>query len=84
MRKHLTRVTLLVGVAALAATAWAAAGSARPFSGNVSGTLTADGSSTVGPFATAAAETFQRANSGAQRHRRHLRHRRRLRALLQG
>ena len=65
MRKHLTRVTLLVGVAALAATAWAATGSARPFSGSVSGTLTADGSSTVGPFATAAAEAFQRANRGA-------------------
>jgi phosphate transport system substrate-binding protein len=62
MRKHLTRVTLLVGVAALAATAWAATGSAVPF---VSGTLTADGSSTVGPFATAAAEGFQRANKGA-------------------
>ena len=55
-----------MGVAALAATAWAATGSARPFSGAVSGTLTADGSSTVGPFATAAAEGFQRANKGAQ------------------
>jgi phosphate transport system substrate-binding protein len=63
MRKHLTRVTLLVGVAALAATAWAATGSAVPF---VSGTLTADGSSTVGPFATAAAEAFGRANKGAR------------------
>jgi phosphate transport system substrate-binding protein len=63
MRKHLTRVTLLVGVAALAATAWAATGSAVPF---VSGTLTADGSSTVGPFATAAAEAFGRANRGAR------------------
>ena len=66
MRKHVTRATLLVGVAALAATAWAATGSARPFAGAVSGTLTADGSSTVGPFATAAAEGFQRANKGAQ------------------
>jgi phosphate transport system substrate-binding protein len=66
MRKHVTRAVLLVGVAALAAAAWAAAGSARPFSGAVSGTLTADGSSTVGPFATAAAEGFQRANRGAR------------------
>jgi phosphate transport system substrate-binding protein len=66
MRKHLTRVTLLVGVVALAATAWAATGAARPFSGSVSGTLTADGSSTVAPFATAAAEAFQRSNSGAR------------------
>jgi phosphate transport system substrate-binding protein len=66
MRKHVTRATLLVGVAALAATAWAATGSARPFSGSVSGTLTADGSSTLGPFSTAAAEAFQRANKGAR------------------
>ena len=66
MRKQVTRVVLLVGVTALVAAAWAAAGSARPFSGAVSGTLTADGSSTVGPFATAAAEGFQRANSGAR------------------
>jgi phosphate transport system substrate-binding protein len=62
MRKHVTRAMVLVGVAALAATAWAATGSALPF---VSGTLTADGSSTVGPFATAAAEGFQRVNNGA-------------------
>ena len=62
MRKHLTRVSLVVGVAALAASALAATGSAVPF---VSGTLTADGSSTVGPFATAAAEGFGRANKGA-------------------
>jgi phosphate transport system substrate-binding protein len=62
MRKHLTRVTVVVGVAVLAATAWTAAGSAVPF---VSGALTADGSSTVGPFATAAAEGFGRANKGA-------------------
>jgi phosphate transport system substrate-binding protein len=66
MRKHVTRAALLVGVAALAAAAWAATGSARPFSGAVSGTLTADGSSTVAPFATAAAEAFQRANRGAR------------------
>jgi phosphate transport system substrate-binding protein len=62
MRKHLTRAGLLIGVAALAAAAWTATGAAVPF---VSGTLTADGSSTVAPFATAAAESFQRANRGA-------------------
>jgi phosphate transport system substrate-binding protein len=62
MRKHLTRATFLVGVVALAAAAWAATGSAIPF---VSGTITADGSSTVAPFTTAAAERFQRANRGA-------------------
>jgi phosphate transport system substrate-binding protein len=62
MRKHLTRGALVASVAALAAVAWTATGAAVPF---VSGTLTADGSSTVAPFATAAAESFQRANSGA-------------------
>jgi phosphate transport system substrate-binding protein len=66
MRKHVTRAVLLVGLAALTATAWAATGSARPFAGSISGTLTADGSSTVGPFATAAAEGFGRANKGAK------------------
>ena len=53
---------MVLGVAVLACTAWVATGSALPF---VSGTLTADGSSTVGPFATAAAEGFMRANKGA-------------------
>jgi phosphate transport system substrate-binding protein len=62
MRKYVTRAALVLGVAVLAATAWVATGAARPF---VSGTLTADGSSTVGPFATAAAEGFRRANRGA-------------------
>jgi phosphate transport system substrate-binding protein len=66
MRRHVTRAALLVGVAALAATAWAATGSARPFAGNVSGTLTADGSSTVAPFTTAGAEAFQRGNPGSR------------------
>jgi phosphate transport system substrate-binding protein len=65
MRKHVTRAIVLVGLATLAATAWTATGAARPFAGSVSGTLTADGSSTVGPFATAAAEGFGRANKGA-------------------
>ena len=66
MRKHVTRAVLLVGVAALAATAWAATGAARPFAGGVSGTITADGSSTVGPYISAAAERFQRANRGSR------------------
>jgi phosphate transport system substrate-binding protein len=65
MRKHLTRVVVLAGVAALAATAWTATGAARPAGKSVSGTLTADGSSTVAPFATAAAEAFRRGNRGA-------------------
>ena len=44
-------------------------------------TITADGSSTVGPFVTKAAEDFK-AERRSRRHGRHLRHRRRLRALL--
>ena len=35
-------------------------------SGGLSGRVQADGSSTVGPFVTAAAERFQRENSGVQ------------------
>jgi phosphate transport system substrate-binding protein len=62
MRKFVKRATLVAGATVLAAAAWTATGSALPF---VSGTLTADGSSTVGPFATAAAEAFGRANKGA-------------------
>ena len=65
MRKHVTRAIVLAGVAVLAATAVTATGAARPFAAGVSGTLTADGSSTVAPFTTAAAEAFQRANRGA-------------------
>jgi len=62
MRKFVKRPALVASVAVLAAAAWTGTGSALPF---VSGTLTADGSSTVGPFATAAAEGFGRANKGA-------------------
>jgi phosphate transport system substrate-binding protein len=51
-------------VSALAAGAWTTAG----FAGldALSGRITADGSSTVGPFTTAAAEMFQRRNKGVQ------------------
>ena len=49
--------------------------------GRRGGVITADGSSTVGPFVTKAAEDFK-AGAGRRRDRRHLRHRRRVRALL--
>ena len=49
----------------LLVTAGAAAGTSQPTSRAVSGTITADGSSTVGPFTTAAAEAFRRSNRGA-------------------
>jgi phosphate transport system substrate-binding protein len=46
-------------------TAGAAAGTSQPTARAVSGTITADGSSTVGPFTSAAAEAFRRSNRGA-------------------
>jgi phosphate transport system substrate-binding protein len=49
----------------LLVTAGAAAGTSQPTARAVSGTITADGSSTVGPFTTAAAEAFRRSNRGA-------------------
>jgi phosphate transport system substrate-binding protein len=48
----------------LVACAWAAASLARPDA--LSGRITADGSSTVGPYTTAAAEAFQRKHSRVQ------------------
>jgi phosphate transport system substrate-binding protein len=54
-----------IGWMALAATV-AAAASTTAGMGALSGRITADGSSTVGPFTTAAAEMFQRRNRGVQ------------------
>jgi phosphate transport system substrate-binding protein len=56
---------VLAGGVGLLVTAGAAAGTSGPAAQGVSGTITADGSSTVGPFTTAAAERFRRANRGA-------------------
>jgi phosphate transport system substrate-binding protein len=61
--RRLAAVGTLVGVVALAL---AATGAARPDQRPVSGTIDADGSSTVGPYVTAAAEGFQRRNRGAR------------------
>jgi phosphate transport system substrate-binding protein len=62
--KFIRRTTAVVAIAVLAlgvTVATALAGAQA-----VSGKITADGSSTVGPYVTAAAERFQRANKGVQ------------------
>jgi phosphate transport system substrate-binding protein len=65
MKNAFWRVGVLAGAVALLVTAGAAAGTSAPSAKAVSGTITADGSSTVGPFASAAAERFRRSNRGA-------------------
>jgi phosphate transport system substrate-binding protein len=61
------RIGAVAGVVALLVTAGAAAGATSgPAAKAVSGTITADGSSTVGPFTSAAAELFRRSNRGAR------------------
>ena len=65
------RVGAVTGLVAAAATVFVASsaarpsGSAVPTAGAVSGSLVADGSSTVAPFVQAAAEGFRRGNRGA-------------------
>jgi phosphate transport system substrate-binding protein len=54
----------VIALAALAAAALAASAAAGVTA--LSGTITADGSSTVGPYAIAAAESFQKKNKGAR------------------
>jgi phosphate transport system substrate-binding protein len=58
--------TALGGVIAIFALVLAAAAAAGTAAQEVSGRISADGSSTVGPYVQAAAERFERANSGAQ------------------
>jgi phosphate transport system substrate-binding protein len=65
MRKAFWRAVVVAGGVALLVTAGATAGTSQPGTKAVSGTVTADGSSTVGPFTTAAAERFRRSNRGA-------------------
>jgi phosphate transport system substrate-binding protein len=66
-RRFLWRIGVVACGVGLFITAGAAAGtSAEPAAQGVSGTITADGSSTVGPFTTAAAERFRRSNRGAR------------------
>ncbi|HZC12463.1 MAG TPA: PstS family phosphate ABC transporter substrate-binding protein [Thermoleophilaceae bacterium] len=60
------RMGAVAGGVALLVAAGATAGTTKPAATGVSGTITADGSSTVGPFTSAAAEFFRRSNRGAR------------------
>ena len=66
----ITKVVLLLGLIALLAAGCGSDDSATSGTGSgggdLSGRIEADGSSTVGPYTTAAAERFQQANSGVQ------------------
>jgi phosphate transport system substrate-binding protein len=66
MRKLPYGTAVLLAVAAVFALVLAAAASATTSGPQVSGRITADGSSTVGPYAQAAAERFERANRSAK------------------
>jgi len=66
MRKLSYGTSVLLAVMAVFALALAATAAAKTSGPQVSGKITADGSSTLGPYTTAAAERFERANRGAQ------------------
>jgi phosphate transport system substrate-binding protein len=61
-RRNLRKVALVAMLAIGGAAIWAAAGLAKGDA--LSGRITADGSSTVGPYVVSAAESFQRRNRG--------------------
>jgi phosphate transport system substrate-binding protein len=67
----ITKIALLLGLVALLAAGCGgddsnSSGTNSAGGGDLSGRIEADGSSTVGPYTTAAAERFQQANSGVQ------------------
>jgi phosphate transport system substrate-binding protein len=65
--RFVQKVTLVAAVSGVVTLMVAATAAARVEGGRqVSGTITADGSSTVGPYVTAAAEGFQRVNRRAR------------------
>ena len=64
MSRGLRKVALFATFAVAGTAIWAAAGLAQ--SDALSGRITADGSSTVGPYVASAAETFQRRNRGVR------------------
>jgi phosphate transport system substrate-binding protein len=66
VRNRVYGKTALGTVLAIFALVLAAAAAAGTSGQSVSGRITADGSSTVGPYVQAAAERFERANSGAR------------------
>lgn len=66
MTKMSYGTAVLLAVTAVFALALAATATAKTSGPQVSGRITSDGSSTVGPYTQAAAERFERANRGAQ------------------
>jgi phosphate transport system substrate-binding protein len=66
MKKGYYGTSVLIAVVAVFALALAAAATAKTSAPQVSGQISADGSSTVGPYVQAAAERFERANRGAK------------------
>jgi phosphate transport system substrate-binding protein len=67
----ITKIALLLGLVTLLAAGCGgddsnSSGTNSAGGGDLSGRIEADGSSTVGPYTTAAAERFQQANSGVQ------------------
>ena len=66
MRRFSHGTSVLAATVAVLALALAAAASASTSRTDISGKISADGSSTVGPYVTAAAERFERRNPGAQ------------------
>ena len=66
MRRLSYGTSVLAAMVAVLALALAAAATASTSRTDISGKISADGSSTVGPYVTAAAERFERRNPGAQ------------------
>jgi phosphate transport system substrate-binding protein len=66
MKKASYGRSAVLGAAALLALGLAAVAAAMPSGQQVSGRVTADGSSTVGPYVSTAAQRFERRNSGAR------------------
>jgi phosphate transport system substrate-binding protein len=66
MKKAFYGRSALLGAAALLALGLAAVAAAMPSGQQVSGRVTADGSSTVGPYVSTAAQRFERRNRGAR------------------
>jgi phosphate transport system substrate-binding protein len=66
MKKAFYGRSALLAVAVLTALGLAAVAAAMPSGKQVSGRITADGSSTVGPYVQAAAQRFERRNRGAR------------------
>ena len=66
MRRLSYGTSVLAAMVAVFALALAAAATASTSRTSISGSISADGSSTVGPYVTAAAERFERRNPGAK------------------